>query len=68
MDLSKGITEENRTMVVIPTIIDNRRKSKKISKYIRSILSSKQVGKYIFYNTSETVHVEKNKQKKKMKK
>ena len=41
MDLSKGITEENRTMVVIPTIIDNRRKSKKISKYIRSILSSK---------------------------
>ena len=41
MDLSKGITKENRTMVVIPTIVDSRRKSKRTCRNTRSILSSK---------------------------
>lgn len=41
MDLSKGIPKEDTTMVVIPTIIDSRKKGKRIGREIRSILSCK---------------------------
>ncbi len=38
MDLSQGIGRENATMVVIPTIIESRRKGKKTCRKVRSIL------------------------------
>ncbi len=41
MNLSKGIDKSNTTMVVIPSIIENRRKGKKASRKIRSFLSCK---------------------------
>lgn len=51
MDLSKGIDKSNTTMVVIPTIIENRRKSKRTCRKARSFLSCKQIGKYILFYT-----------------
>lgn len=41
MDLSKGIDKSNTTMVVIPTIIEDREKSKRTYRKARSFLSCK---------------------------
>jgi len=41
MDFSKGVSKENVAMIVIPTIIQSRRKSKRACRKARSFLSCK---------------------------
>lgn len=43
MDLSKGIDKENTSMVVIPTIIESRKKGRRTCRKVGSILSCKQI-------------------------